>query len=130
MIELLTEINQLVTELKRLNGSNDLDGRWRNAEKLAALNHFLSEKMSEARSSRNLAEYNYKSACDFDESTFNGPVTKAKAYGKNNNKALYKEMLDADGLYHRFASVVDANKVMLESIRQSIAVLRNEQRNP
>lgn len=129
MEELLTEINRIVGALKSLNHSNDLDGRWRNAELLAANNFYLSEKMTEARTARNLAEYNYNAACSLSEAMYTGPVTKAKAWAKNENKALYKEYLDADGYYHRVAGIFEANKGVLESIRQSVAVLRNEQRN-
>lgn len=128
-LEILTEINQDIALLKRLNDTNDIDGRFRCAERIATNSYYLAELLSDAYEDMASLETEYDNAVSFDEDNFVGAVTKAKANAKNKNKDLNVQFSKAKALYKRLQAVLTQANVCIEQLRQSIAHLRDERRH-
>lgn len=129
MEETIKQILQDIEVLRKLNGSNDMDQRFRAAERLSINNFYLSEIKSDAYQGMIDAEVEYENAVALDEDTFDGAVTKAKAHSKNKNKDLNVALGKAKGLYRRLDSLLNQSNTIIEQVRQSLSVLKSEKRN-
>ena len=128
-MEILTQIHQDIQLVKRLNGSNDMEERYKAAERLAVNSYYLAELRSDAYDAMVEAEASYENAVAMDETNSTGPATKAKADAKNKNSGLNTELAKAKGLYRRLDSLLSQTNVVVEQLRQTLSILKTERRN-
>lgn len=128
-MEILTQIHQDIQLVKRLNGSNDMEERYKAAERLAVNSYYLAELKSDAYDAMVEAEASYENAVAMDETNSTGPATKAKADAKNKNSSLNTELAKAKGLYKRLDSLLSQTNVVVEQLRQTLSILKTERRN-
>jgi hypothetical protein len=129
MEEVLTQIHQDIQLVKRLNGSNDIEERYRAAERLAVNSYYLAGLKSDAYDAMIEAEASYDNAVAMDETNSTGPATKAKADAKNKNAKLNMDLAKSKGLHKRLDSLLSQTNVVVEQLRQTLSILKTERRN-
>lgn len=127
-LECLTAINADIALIKQLNDTNDIDSRVRCAERLAANSYYLSRLVSDAYEGMEAIEAEYDNAVAFDEDTFTGPATRARAYAKNKNSKLNTELSKAKATFKRLLGLLQQCTVVIEQTRQTNAHLRDERK--
>lgn len=128
-LEILTAINTDIDMIKQLNDTNDLDSRVRCAERLAANSYYLAKLVSDAYDGMSTIEVEYDNAVAFDEDTFSGAATKARAHAKNKNKDLNIEFAKAKATHKRLTALLSQCNIVIEQTRQTNAHLRDERRH-
>jgi cbb3-type cytochrome oxidase cytochrome c subunit len=127
-LEVLTEIQQDISEVKQLNQSSDIVGRMRLAERLSANAWYVSEMASDAYEASSQLEAEYENAVAFDEDTFTGAATKARAHAKSNHQTLNSRMVAAKATFKRLQSQLHQVNNVVEQLRSTISTLKEERK--
>lgn len=126
MEEIIRAITNDVNWLK-VNYSMQAVSEIMNVKDRIAINTFyLSEEMASAYHSKNMAEYAYKSSVNELQSSFNGPVSKAKIEAEIASKSLKLDYIEKDRIYKRLALIMEQTNAILNEMRQRISYLKTE----
>lgn len=125
-MQVLIDIEKLVSWFKANAGSNDLVGKLQKAEELATTTYYLATLVADANDSRNTLEYMYKTSLVSHQMQSKQGVSRSEIEAKDQYKDLYKEYVSADNLYKRYSLLLHATENIINQVRQSNSFLKTE----